>query len=121
VTAKDYEFEGADALAAGGAFAITLENEGTELHEMVVQRIDPSETRSLEEMMQEEEPPETVTTVGFGIACPGESTVFNADLAEPGRYVALCFVPVGTTPEVTEEPQGPPHAAEGMVLELEVG
>ena len=121
VTAKDYSFEGAEALEAGGSFAITLENEGTELHEMVVQIIDPSETRTIEEMMQSEEPPDTVTPVGFGIACPGESTVFNADVTEPGRYVALCFVPVGTTPEATSEPEGPPHAAQGMILEFEVG
>ena len=120
VTAKDYEFEGSDVLAAGGTFAVTLENEGTELHELVVQVIDPSEKRSIEEMVQGEEPPDTVTPVGFGIACPGESTVFNADVTKPGRYVALCFVPVGTTPEATSEPEGPPHAMQGMVLEFEV-
>lgn len=120
VTAKDYEFEGADALTAGGMFSVTLENEGTELHEMMVQIIDPSETRSIEEMMQSEEPPDTVSPVGFGMACPGESTVFDADLTKPGRYVALCFIPVGMTPEATSEPEGPPHATQGMVFEFEV-
>ena len=46
---------------------------------------------------------------------------------EPGRYVAACFVPVGTTPEFTaemeqtgKEPEGPPRAMQGMVTEFTV-
>ena len=123
VTAKDYEFVGADALSAGGTFAITLENEGNELHEMMIQKIDESETRSVEEMLQSEEPPETLSEVAFGFACPGSSTVFNADISEPGRYVALCFIPSGTTAETDPadfENGGPPHAMNGMVVEFEV-
>lgn len=121
VTAKDYEFEGVDALEAGGTFAITFENEGNELHELMIQRIDESETRSVEEMLQSEERPDTVTEVAFGFACPGSSTVVNADLSEPGRYVALCFIPVGTLPETDPkdfESGGPPHAMQGMVVEF---
>jgi hypothetical protein len=120
ITAKEYEFGGTDALAAGGAFGITFQNEGNEIHELVLQKIDDAETRSVEEMLQLEEPPDTVTDVAFGVACPGDTTTFNADLSEPGRYVALCFVPVGATADATEEPQGPPHAMQGMVVELEL-
>jgi hypothetical protein len=123
VMAADYSFDGLDAITATGTYAITLENEGEELHEVAIQYIDPSETRSVEEMLASEEQPETVTDVAFGFACPGESTVFNADLSEPGRYVALCFIPTGTTAETDPadfESGGAPHAMNGMVVEFEV-
>lgn len=119
ITAKDYEFEGAEPLAEGGAFAITFDNEGTEMHEFALSRLAESEERSLEDIIASGEEPE-LTEVAFGIACPGESTTFNAEVSEPGRYVAVCFIPVGTTPDAMEEPEGPPHAAEGMVFEFEI-
>lgn len=45
------------------------------------------------------------------------------NIDEPGRYVAVCFIPVGTTPETPPEDfenLGPPHALQGMVAEFEV-
>ena len=49
--------------------------------------------------------------------------VRGADLEE-GRYVAICFIPVGTTPDVLASgapPEDtPPHFMEGMVTELTV-
>ena len=122
VIAKDYAFEGAEALDAGGTFAITLTNEGTELHEMAIVKLAEGEDRPLEELLAGDEEPET-TDVAFGFACPGTSTVLNADVTAPGRYVALCFIPVGTTPETDPsafEQGGPPHAANGMVHEFTI-
>lgn len=122
VTARDYEFEGAEALDAGGTFAIELTNEGTELHEMAIVRLAEGEERPLDELLASEEEPET-TDIAFGFACPGTSTTFNAEITEPGRYVALCFIPVGTTPETDPasfEQGGPPHAANGMVHEFTI-
>ena len=122
VIAKDYAFEGAEALDAGGKFAITLTNEGTELHEMAIVKLAEGEDRPLEELLAGDEEPET-TDVAFGFACPGSSTVLNADVTAPGRYVALCFIPVGTTPETDPsafEQGGPPHAANGMVHEFTI-
>jgi hypothetical protein len=122
ITAKDYEFVGAEALDAGGKFAITLTNEGTELHEMAIVKLAEGEDRPLEELLAGDEEPET-TDVAFGFACPGTSTVLNADVTAPGRYVALCFIPVGTTPETDPsafEQGGPPHAANGMVHEFTI-
>jgi len=122
VIAQDYSFAAVEALALGGQQAISLINEGEELHELNIVRIAPEETRPLEQIIQEsagsEAPPATITPVAMGIACPGERTVFNADLSEPGRYAAVCFIPVGTT--ATEEGDGPPHAAEGMFAEFTV-
>ena len=126
VIGKDYEFFAAEALALGGQQAVSFINEGEELHELNIVRIAPEETRPLEQIIQEsagsDAPPATITPVAMGIACPGERTVFNADLSEPGRYAAVCFIPVGTTPESDPEaePSGPPHAAEGMFAEFTV-
>ena len=121
IVAKDYAFEGAEALDAGGSFAITFKNEGAELHEIAIMKLEDEET-PLAEMMQAEEEPET-TDVAFGFACPGGETVVNAEITEPGRYVALCFIPVGTTPETDPAKfaeDGMPHAANGMVHEFRI-
>ena len=119
VQAAEYSFEGVDALAAQGTYAITLANEGKELHELGLVRLDDSETRPIEEILQSEEEPE-MTEVARGFACPGEEMTFNAEISQPGRYVAACFIPVGTTPETdpASAPEGPPHAAQGMIEEI---
>ena len=42
---------------------------------------------------------------------------------EPGRYVAACFVPPEVMAEMErtgKEPEGPPHAMQGMVTEFTV-
>ena len=122
ITATEYAFAGAEALEAGGSFAITFENKGVELHEIAIVKLAEGEERPLEELMASEEEPET-TDIAFGFACPGQSTVVNAEITEPGRYVALCFVPVGTTPETdfsTMSEDGTPHAANGMVHEFRI-
>ena len=62
-----------------------------------------------------------MTFVGAaGPLLPGESTpaVFEA---EAGEYIALCFIPVGTTGEGPEgEGDGPPHFVEGQRSEFMV-
>ena len=125
VTADEYAFAGVDALAVGGELAVTLTNTGEELHEIVVQRIDGDETRSVAELLQSEEDPATFATgVGSAFACPGASSAPNrVDATVPGRYVALCFIPSELTAETTPEEfadLGPPHAFQGMVAEFEV-
>ena len=119
VTAKDYEFLGIDPLTEGGAFAITFDNEGTEMHELAIARLADDEERPLDEIIASGEEPET-TEIGFGIACPGDSTTVNANISEPGRYVAVCLIPVGTTPEAMEAPDGAPHASQGKASEVEI-
>ncbi len=107
-----------------GEYALTLTDDGDELHEAVVVRIDDDETRPIEQLLQEDDPSEFATDVAFVFACPGETSepvAMNID--EPGRYVAVCFIPVGTTPETPPEDfetLGPPHAMQGMVAEFEV-
>jgi hypothetical protein len=122
IIAEDYEFFAAEALALGGQQAVTLINNGEEIHELFIGLIDPSETRTIDELLASAEQPDTVEMIGVGVACPGQRSTFNADLSAPGRYVAICNVPVGTTPDSDPEaePSGPPHAMEGMVYEFEI-
>ena len=57
---------------------------------------------------------------GGGFAAPGESDLALINLAKSGRYVAVCFVPVGSTPDVEDGGDGPPHVHEGMTAEFTV-
>ena len=123
VTASEYAFAGGDELATQGEYAMTLTNSGQELHEAIIVRLSDEETRTVAELLESEEDPE-MTDVAFAFACPGataEPVAVNID--QPGRYVMLCFVPVGTlptTPPEQFETLGPPHAAQGMVKEFTV-
>lgn len=124
VIARDFAFDGLEAIDSTGEYALTLTNTGSELHEVVMVRIDDDETRPIEELLMEEDPSAFATDVAFAFACPGDSSApVSVQIDEPGRYVAVCFIPVGTTPQTPPEDfetMGPPHAMEGMVAEIEV-
>lgn len=129
VTGVEYEFQGLDDEVEAGT-ELTFTNEGNEVHELALMRINDDETRSIEELLQlpEEEAMQAVTFVGVSVAPPGEDgEIMEGDLtvAEPGRYVAICFIPVGTTEMPEGPPEGgedgpPPHFTQGMVQEFTV-
>jgi hypothetical protein len=127
VSAVEYSFSGIPDTLPAGLTAFEFSNEGQELHEMVVFRINEGVTQSVEELLQlpEEEAGELASDVAGTFAMPGESNVTFVDL-EPGRYAFVCFVPVGTTPENVEalesgeEEGGPPHFTQGMFTEVTV-
>jgi hypothetical protein len=123
ITAAEYSFTGGDELMTQGSYAVTLANEGQELHELALVRLADEET-PLEELIASDEEPE-LTEVGGSFACPGTSAEPVAiEIDEPGRYVMACFIPVGTlptsTPEELDANEGPPHAAQGMAKEFMV-
>ena len=62
-------------------------------------QIAEGEDRPVEELLAlpEEEAQALVTDKAFVFIPPGAGTYTTADL-DPGRYVAICFVPVGATP-----------------------
>lgn len=127
VTAVDYAFQGVDDTYAAGQYGFEFRNDGDELHEMVVFRIDEEEQRPVEELLQlpQEEAQGLVEQVTGSFACPGEEAprAVAADLTEPGRYAMVCFVPTGFTAEV-EDPatleDAEPHFAQGMYTEFTV-
>ena len=127
VTAREYEFEGdLDGLEAG-MNGLGFENGGTELHEMVLFRINDDATESIDELLAlpEEEAQGKVTDAGGAFGFPGDTDTVFVDL-DPGRYAIVCFLPVGATPdnmealESGEFDDAPPHFTQGMFREFTV-
>jgi hypothetical protein len=116
-TGVDYEYEGLPDTIPAGTVAVTFNNEGEELHEIGLARINDDVTMSVEEllMLPEEEAMTMITFTGAAFAEPGASDTTFLELA-PGRYAAVCFVPQGTTHDA--EGSGPPHFALGMMAEF---
>ncbi len=120
VTATEFEFGGVPAEVDAGYTVVSFENQGQEQHEMVAVRINEGVTESIDELLAlpEEESGEKVTFAGATYAPSGESSSVGLSLTEPGSYVMLCFIPVGSVGET--EGDGPPHFSEGMVQEFTV-
>jgi len=123
-------------------------NTGAEAHELIVARKNDGVTETWDELiaMPEEEAFAKVTTLGPLFANPGETAAFGIGptgpapmtaltLEQEGEYIALCFIPQGTTelPDFSAEaaqaspdastsqaPQGPPHFVLGMRQEFTV-
>lgn len=127
VTAVDYSFSGMPSEIAAGTYAIGFSNEGAEVHEMAVVRINDGVTETIHQLLElpEEEAMSKVGNVGGAFAFPGESDTTFVELA-PGRYAVICFVPTGATPDMVEALEsgefqgGPPHFMEGMISEFTV-
>jgi hypothetical protein len=115
----DYEYEGIPDSVSAGVVTVTFDNQGEELHEIGLVRINDDVDLSIEELVQlpEEQAITMVQFSGAAFAAPGESDTTYLEL-EPGRYGAVCFVPQGTTHE--HEGSGPPHFALGMLAEFTV-
>lgn len=121
VTAREYEFEGVPDSLDAGIVAVTLENEGKESHEIVLFRRADGETRSFDDLLalDEDEAKGALEEKGGTFAEPGASAPGLFQLDEPGDYVAVCFIPTGTTPD-NEESEGAPHFTNGMKVEFTV-
>ncbi|MGY2128115.1 hypothetical protein [Blastococcus sp. SYSU DS0617] len=119
-TGVDYEYEGLPDTVPAGTVAVTFVNEGEEVHEIGLVRINEGVTRSIEELLAlpEEEAMSMATFVGVAFADPGESDTTFMEM-EPGRYAAVCFVPEGTA-HIDMPGEGAPHFTLGMVGEFTV-
>jgi hypothetical protein len=120
VRAADYAFQGVSSELDAGVTSFEFKNGGTEVHEMVVFRINDGVTNTVDELlaMPEEEVVTKTTMVTATGAPPGEADYAIADLTA-GRYAMLCFVSEGTTSEDMEG-TGQPHFMRGMVFEFAV-
>ncbi|MCB1246109.1 MAG: hypothetical protein KDB69_02450 [Acidimicrobiia bacterium] len=123
LTAVNYAYQGDLDDITPGYNAITLDNQGTEVHEMILARFHDDDTETLDDLLAlpDEEAEAKVDILAFAIAAPGDSTTIFADL-EPGRYGILCALPVGATSfQDIETADGPPHFTQGMKREFTVG
>lgn len=124
VLATDYAFGGLPADLPAGPTVVDITNNGSEFHEIAVMRKADGVTESFDELLAlpEEQIGDKVAFLGVAIAAPGESGATVLDLAA-GEYLAVCFVPTGTTPDVLAAggpPEAEPHFAHGMRQEFTV-
>lgn len=139
VSAVDYRYEGLPADLAPGDTLVLHNESSAEVHELALLRLPDDETRSVDELLALPEgelqalfaaPPVFVL-----VAPPGEdgfAALGDATVTEPGRYVAMCFIPTGTDPQAYldaleanpgQPPAiqgGPPHFTAGMIQEVTV-
>lgn len=125
VDAVDFAYEGIDSEYGAGLTAFRVTNAGAEAHEMVLIRRNDGVTDAFEDILAlpEEEAMTMVTPMGAAfVGQPGSQETLVADLT-PGDYVAICFIPAGTT--VADdgsfvEGAGQPHFMLGMRAEFTV-
>jgi hypothetical protein len=133
VTATEYSFDGLPAELEAGPTVVSFENEGAEVHEVFFIRVNDGVTETMEELLAlpEEEASQKTTMQAGAFAFPGASSATVTDFT-PGRYLALCFLPVGAAPEIIAQMEGPesttppgvelgpPHFTQGMAHEFTV-
>ena len=136
VTGVDYAFNGIEPTVEVGTTFTFTNGSDEEPHELVLFHIPDSEKRSIQELLElpEEEAMKAVgAPVGVAVAPqpgePGEVVDGELTIEKAGRYAAICFIPVGSTPEQAmegppeegqegEAPSGPPHFVRGMIEEF---
>lgn len=110
--ARDYGFEGPAQIPAGATF-FRLDNQGKELHHLVIVRLDEGRTYdSLLAALRKPGPPPRWMHLAGGpnASTPGATSNATERLAE-GHYAVICFIPGA---------DGVPHMAKGMIAPLEV-
>jgi hypothetical protein len=140
VTAADYRFEDLPKEAEAGTVLTLINESPNEIHELVALKLPDSEKRSAAELVKLPEdqlqalfqgPPAMVL-----VAPPDKARQIEAEgdgtLREKGRYLVVCFVPIGADPGAYvaaaagggEGPPdvagGPPHTTQGMFGEIKV-
>lgn len=126
VSAQEYAFKGLPGDLEPGKTIVRLTNKGKEVHEIAFAKRKDGTTESVQDLLSlpEDQAGEKVEFLSSGFAMPGGSGGAMLDLSK-GGYIAVCFVPTGTTPESMSSPDGPsadamPHAMQGITGEFSV-
>lgn len=124
VTMLEYEFTGLPKRFTTGPVALKIVNEGAEVHEFLPLRIKTKDTLKKIIGLPEKKAEKKIQVLGHDLAPAGGTTYAFLDFKRPGRYGAVCFIPVGTTElaQLEEEHSegGAPHAVEGMYASFKV-
>jgi uncharacterized cupredoxin-like copper-binding protein len=115
VIARDYSFTVPDTVVPAGYVDVTLDNEGKQDHQLQIVKLGRSTFDQFKAAAITTDigavKPGVVFVGGPNDAAPGKSTTATVKL-EPGLYAVACFIPGA---------DGKPHAAKGMLGELQVG
>ena len=117
VTAEDYHFTGVPDTLAAGDYQFDLTNAGEEFHVLVIVERNPGVTTPFDELLQDPAAESQVTTL-LGVAAPPGVPASGSVRLEPGEYLVLCPIPIGTSGDT--EGTGPPHFTVGMQQVLTV-
>ncbi len=112
VTAKDFSFDAPDTIAAG-VTTIRLVNQGKEMHQAQLIKLEDGKTMA--DLAQASKhpgpPPKWVKFVGGpNAAAPGQQ-VEATSVLQPGSYAFICFIP---------SPDGKIHLSKGMARPFQV-
>jgi hypothetical protein len=130
-TAREYAFRGLPDTLEAGETTFSIDNRGSEVHEIHVFRLD-DDLNTVSELLgkSQDEAQDRMTSVGMASANPGDKESFDADLPA-GRYAAVCLIPVGTFPDeglsghdmedMVFDPNADTHMRRGMFVEFTVG
>jgi len=107
IVAVDYRFDGLPEILSVGT-SLSLRNEGTETHELVLLRV--QEDTDIESFVQltEEEMLQRAEMIGVLVAAPDETAEETITVSEAGLYLAVCFIPIGTVDEHEHEHEHEP-------------
>lgn len=121
VVAVDFAFQGMPTAAAAGPTVLLMRNESEagELHEIAIARVnDGVELSAAEILALPEEEAFALVEFVTGTSAPAGKTGGTTIDLNPGRYVAFCFIPIGSVHGDTGD--GAPHVTAGMLGEFRV-
>jgi uncharacterized cupredoxin-like copper-binding protein len=119
VTAAEYKFKGVPKTLKTGVVLVNFKNAGSESHEINIQRFKTSDTLKTLLALPKGQAKTRLEPQGNTGADPGQTSVGYFQFTKPGRYVAVCLIPRGTT-SGSQTGTGPPHATLGMHAEFTV-
>jgi uncharacterized cupredoxin-like copper-binding protein len=115
VTGSDYKFEGLPTEVAAGTQLSFKNTASDEDHMLIVVRKNADATKELEDLLKNgtsDEQQSMTTQVGQLEAAPGQAASGTIKLDQPGQYLALCPIPVGSMSGPASDAM--PHYMKGM-------
>ena len=113
VTTKEYSFEGLPQEVPAGTAVITMDNQGAEFHEVLLLKVNDgvTDTADRSALAARGGADDEGLDGQRHVRPSGRSVLRRRRASTPGRYIAVCFLPQGATPEVMAQMDGPGAAA----------